>query len=43
MAVRNIELLSGNISVDRISSPRWNMCTVIVTAATTIITNDTCK
>lgn len=43
MAVRNIELLSGNINVDRISSPRQNMRNFIVTAATTTVTNDTCK
>lgn len=43
MTVRNIELLSGNINVDRISSARRNMCTVIVTAATSTVINDTCK
>jgi hypothetical protein len=43
MAVRNVEFLSGNINVHRISSPRQNMLTVIVIAATTTFTNDTCK
>ena len=43
MAVRNFELLSGNINVGGISFPIWNICTVIVTAATTTLTNDTYK